>query len=62
MANTAKQQEAANQYLKENVEEIKVYVPKGQREIIKEFARQHGESTNSFINRIIREAMKKETQ
>lgn len=49
MAKTAKQQEAANKYLKENVEEIKVYVPKGQREIIKEFARQHGESTNSFI-------------
>lgn len=38
-------------------DEIKVRVPKGQKELIQAFAEANGESINSFINRLIRAEM-----
>lgn len=38
-------------------DEIKVRVPKGNKEQIQAFAESCGESTNAFINRLISEAM-----
>lgn len=39
---------------------IQVYVTKGKRDAIREFAELGGESVNGFINRAIDEAMKRE--
>lgn len=57
MAKTPKQQEAADRYLREKVDEIKIRVPKGRKGIIKTYTEAHGESVNGFINRAIEEAM-----
>ena len=51
------QQKAVNKYMKANYDEIKVRVPKGQKEAIQEYAASHGESVNAFINRIITETI-----
>ena len=57
---TASQKKAAEKYLHEKVEEIKIRVPMGQKEIIKQFAAAHGESVNAFILRAINETMERE--
>lgn len=44
---------ATEKYLKKTYDEIKIRVPKGQREIIQEHAESMNESANSFINRAI---------
>lgn len=41
---------------------LEVKVHKGQKEIIVEHAKAHGESLNAFINRAIREAMERDNQ
>ncbi len=46
-------------FARENYDELKVYVPKGKRELIRAFAAERGESANAFVNRLIDEAMKK---
>lgn len=51
------QQKAVSKYMKANYDEIKVRVPKGQKEAIQEYAASQGESVNAFINRIIAEAI-----
>ncbi len=38
-------------------DEIKVRVPKGDKEKIQAFAQENGETVNGFINRLIMEAM-----
>lgn len=38
-------------------DDIRVRVPKGQKDEIQKFAEEHGESLNGFINRLIVEAM-----
>lgn len=57
---TPKQQEAANRYLKENVEEFKVRVPKGEKAPIVEHAKVHDGSLNKFVNRAIQEAIQRD--
>ena len=47
-------------YLKETVEEFKVRVPKGQKDIIKSYAEAHGESLNGFVVRAVNEAMERD--
>ena len=47
------QQKAVSKYMKENYDEIKVRVPKGQKEVIKAHADSMGESVNAFIARAI---------
>lgn len=54
------QQKAVSKYMKENYEEIKVRVSKGQKDKIKAHAESKGESLNAFINRAINETMERE--
>lgn len=54
------QQKAVNKYMKENYDEIKVRMPKGQKEVIQAHAQSRGESVNGFVNRVISEAMERE--
>lgn len=44
---------ANERFTKKTYDEIKIRVPKGQKEIIQEHAKSMKESTNSFINRAI---------
>lgn len=54
------QQKAVSKYMKENYDEIKARIPKGQKEIIKTHADDRGESLNAFINRAISETMERD--
>lgn len=54
------QQRAVNKYMKENYDEIKVRVMKGQKEIIQAHAEAQGESVNGFINRAISETIERD--
>lgn len=54
------QQKAVSKYMKENYDEIKVRMPKGQKAIIKDHADKQGESVNSFVNRAIKETMERD--
>ena len=53
------QQRAVSKYMKENYDEIKVRVEKGQKEFISAHAEARGESVNGFINRAIDETMER---
>ena len=55
------QQRAVSKYMKENYDEIKVRVEKGQKNVIKAHAEAQSESVNSFINRAIGESMERDT-
>ena len=55
------QQKAVAKYMKNNYDEIKVRVTKGNKDIIKSHAENNGESLNGFVNRAIYEAMQRET-
>ena len=54
------QQRAVSKYMKENYDEIKVRVDKGNKEKIKSHAQARGESLNGFINRDIDETMERD--
>ena len=54
------QQKAVSKYMKENYDEIKARIPKGQKERIKTHAEVRGESLNAFINRAISETMERD--
>lgn len=57
MATTKAQQKAVHKYVKSNYDRMELTVPKGRKEEIKAFAAAQGETVNSFINRLINEAM-----
>lgn len=48
-------------YLAEKVEDIRIRVPKGHKDIIKAHAALTGESLNAFVLRAITEAMERDT-
>lgn len=52
-------QETKNKYIKEKVDELKVYVPKGNKAKIKKCADQLGLSVNAFIKEAIKEKMER---
>ena len=54
------QQKAVSKYMKENYDELKARIPKGQKEKIKAHADTQGESLNAFINRAINETMERD--
>ena len=54
---TPAQKKAAEKYLKESVEDIRIRVPKGIKAIVKAHAEQQGESMNQFVIRAINETM-----
>lgn len=51
------QQRAVSKYMAANYDEIKLRVPKGQREEIRAFAAARGESVNGLFSRLIADAM-----
>jgi len=53
MAYSEAQKRATAKYMKENLDEIKLRVPKGRKDEIKAHAEQRGESLNGFISRAI---------
>nr|DAP75481.1 MAG TPA: Alginate and motility regulator [Caudoviricetes sp.] len=57
MAYSEAQKEATARYNKKAYDRIDLIVPKGKRQIIKNFAQSKGMSTNSFINKAIEKAM-----
>ena len=54
------QQKAVAKYMKNNYDEIKVRVTKGNKDIIKAHAESNGESLNGFVNRAIDETMERD--
>ena len=60
MAVSKAQQRAVSKYMKENYDEIKVRIAKGEKEVIKTHAEAHNESVNAFINRAIQETMERD--
>ena len=61
MSTAEAKRRAKAKYLAENVDNIMVRVPKGQKEFIQGHAQSMGESTNAFINRAIKEAIDRDT-
>ena len=59
---TPAQKKAAEKYLKESVEDIRIRVPKGKKAIVKAHAEQQGESMNQFVIRAINETMERDTE
>lgn len=59
MAVSDSQKRASKKYI-QKLDDIKLRVPKGQKEIIQAHAATRGESTNAFIFRAIREQMKRD--
>jgi len=51
------QQRAVSKYMKDNYDEFKIRLPKGSKEIIKSHVEANNESINSFIYRLIKEAI-----
>lgn len=62
MAVSKAQQRAVSKYTKENYDEIKVRVDKGQKDIIKIHAEARGESVNAFIGRAIENQMERDKE
>lgn len=54
------QKKASVKYL-EKLDEIRIRMPKGQKNVIKAHAEAHSESVNGFINRAIEETMERDT-
>lgn len=57
---TESQKKAAEKYLAEKVEDIRIRVPKGQKDIIRAHAAGQGESMNQFVIRAISETMSRD--
>lgn len=48
------------EYRKTKYEDLRIRVPKGKKEIIKEYAKSTGESLNSFVNNAIDEKIERD--
>lgn len=51
------QQKAVSKYMKANYDEIKIRIPKGQKEAVQAFAQERGESVNALIWQLLQDAM-----
>lgn len=60
MATSKSQLNASKKYISEKLDEIKLRVPKGEREIIKSHAEKMGQSLNGFIRRAIQETIERD--
>lgn len=60
MAVSKAQQASVNKYVKNNYDRINVTMPKGEKEVIQEYASAQGESVNGFIVRAVRERMERD--
>lgn len=50
-------QKAKDKYLQEKVETFLVRVPKGQKQIIQDYAKSQGKSLNAFVTELINNAV-----
>jgi len=62
MSQTPAQLAASKKYHREKLDELKLRVPKGNKERIQEHAKAQGESTNAFIYRAVNEAIERDRQ
>lgn len=60
MATSKSQLNASKKYISEKLDEIKLRVPKGEREIIRSHAEKMGQSLNGFIRRAIKETIERD--
>ena len=60
MAKTKTSSEVKDRYNAKAYDEIKLRVPKGNKETIQAHAEAHSESVNGFINRAIEETMERD--
>lgn len=51
-----------NKWQKENCDRVNLTVPKGKKEILQAYAKEHGKSLNSFINEAIDEKMQRDSK
>ena len=51
------QRAATARYNKKTYDRIEIFVRKGKKQVIKEFAQKQGKSTNKFMNEAIEKAM-----
>ena len=51
------QQKAVSKYMKANYDEIKIRIPKGQKEAVQAYAQAKGESVNALIWNLLQDAM-----
>ena len=56
MAYTKAGMKAVDKYLKNNYDSVLIRVPKGRKETLERCALLRGESVNSYLNRLVREA------
>jgi len=59
---TDARRKASAKYLKESVEDIRIRIPKGRKDVVKAHAEKQGESLNAFVVRAIDEAMERDNQ
>ena len=60
MGYTEAQRQATARYNKKAYDRIEIFVRKGKKQVIKDFAQKQGKSTNRFINDAIDKAMSEE--
>lgn len=56
----SKIQASKDKYLKEKVDAFKLYFPKGQKDIVKNYAKSQGKSLNSYIIELIDKDMQEQ--
>ena len=61
MAYSEAQKKATAKYMKKNLDEIKLRVPKGQKQVIKDIAKGQGDSLNGYIKKAVRTQIKADT-
>lgn len=60
MAYSEAQKKATAKYMKNNLDDIKVRVPKGKREVYKAYAERQGKSLNALIIELLEKDMQEE--
>jgi hypothetical protein len=51
------QQKAVSKYMKDNYDEIKIRIPKGQKKVVQAYAQENGQSVNALIWKLLQDAM-----
>lgn len=57
MAYTKATMRAVDKYVKNNYDRIEIKVPKGRKKAVEAFAKEHGESVNGMLNRLLQAEM-----
>lgn len=62
MSTTPAQRKATEKYIAEKTDELKIRVTKGKKDVIQDYAKSNGESTNAFVNRAIDETIDRKSK